>query len=65
VAEPLRRRVQQLEGEAAAAREELGSARTRLQTLSDTVDAANDAILVGLVAEPRGCSGSGWRPPWN
>ena len=56
--EPLRQQVQALEKQLAAGREELAGAHRQVQTLSDTVDAANDAIVVGAAAarwEGLGC----------
>jgi chromosome segregation ATPase len=43
---PLRQQVQLLEEQLEDAREDLGGAHCQLQTLSDTVNAANDAIMV-------------------
>jgi chromosome segregation ATPase len=43
---PLRQQVQLLEQQLEDARGDLGGAHRQLQTLSDTVDAANDAIVV-------------------
>lgn len=45
--EPLRRQVAELEAQLAGARGELATAQAQQQTLLDTVDAANDAIMVG------------------